>query len=72
MHALLDQFFNLGVMVKAFPLLARGLGMTLLLCLTVIPLGFCGGILVAVVLFLFLGHFRTAFISLTAIPLSLR
>jgi CzcA family heavy metal efflux pump len=32
---------------------------------------FFGGILVAVVLFLFLGHFRTAFISLTAIPLSL-
>ncbi|HEV8544480.1 MAG TPA: efflux RND transporter permease subunit [Verrucomicrobiae bacterium] len=30
-----------------------------------------GGILVAVVLFFFLGHFRTAFISLTAIPLSL-
>jgi CzcA family heavy metal efflux pump len=30
-----------------------------------------GAILVAVVLFLFLGHFRTAFISLTAIPLSL-
>jgi CzcA family heavy metal efflux pump len=30
-----------------------------------------GGALVAVVLFLFLGHFRTAFISLTAIPLSL-
>ncbi|MDB6124401.1 MAG: heavy metal efflux pump, cobalt-zinc-cadmium [Pedosphaera sp.] len=32
---------------------------------------FVGAILVAVVLFLFLGHFRTAFISLTAIPLSL-
>jgi len=32
---------------------------------------YLGGILVAVVLFLFLGHFRTAFISLTAIPLSL-
>ncbi len=30
-----------------------------------------GGVLVAVVLFLFLGHFRTAFISVTAIPLSL-
>jgi len=30
-----------------------------------------GGVLVAVVLFLFLGHVRTAFISLTAIPLSL-
>src|SRR5205085_11798964 len=30
-----------------------------------------GGVLVADVLFLFRGHFRTAFISLTAIPLSL-
>lgn len=30
-----------------------------------------GGVLVAIVLFLFLGHFRTAIISLTAIPLSL-
>lgn len=30
-----------------------------------------GGALVAIVLFLFLGHFRTAFISITAIPLSL-
>ena len=30
-----------------------------------------GGVLVAVVLFLFLGNFRTAFISITAIPLSL-
>lgn len=30
-----------------------------------------GGILVAVVLFLFLGHFKSAFISITAIPLSL-
>jgi CzcA family heavy metal efflux pump len=32
---------------------------------------YLGGALVAVILFLFLGHFRTAFISLTAIPLSL-
>ncbi len=32
---------------------------------------YLGGILVAVILFIFLGHFRTAFISLTAIPLSL-
>jgi CzcA family heavy metal efflux pump len=32
---------------------------------------YLGGAFVAVVLFLFLGHFRTAFISLTAIPLSL-
>jgi polar amino acid transport system permease protein len=47
MDALLDQFFNLGVMAKAFPLLLRGLGMTLLLCLAVIPLGLAGGLLVA-------------------------
>src|SRR5258708_12441247 len=47
MDALLEQFFNVGVMVKAFPLLVRGLGMTLLLCLAVIPLGFVGGLLVA-------------------------
>src|SRR5205085_9342733 len=32
---------------------------------------YLGGILFAIVLFLFLVHFRTAFISLTAIPLSL-
>jgi len=32
---------------------------------------YLGAIMVAVVLFVFLGHFRTAFISLTAIPLSL-
>ncbi|MDB6129884.1 MAG: CusA/CzcA family heavy metal efflux transporter, partial [Verrucomicrobiales bacterium] len=32
---------------------------------------FMGGLLVAVILFFFLGHFRTAFISLTAIPMSL-
>jgi polar amino acid transport system permease protein len=47
MDALIEQFFNIGVMVKAFPLLMRGLGMTLLLCLAVIPLGFFGGLLVA-------------------------
>ena len=32
---------------------------------------YLGAVMVAVVLFFFLGHFRTAFISLTAIPLSL-
>src|SRR5258708_15687703 len=47
MDALLEQFFNVGVMVKAFPLLVRGLGMTLVLGLGVIPLGFRGGLLVA-------------------------
>ncbi|MEH2479008.1 polar amino acid transport system permease protein [Nitrobacteraceae bacterium AZCC 2146] len=47
MNAFIEQFFNLGVMAKAFPLLMRGLGMTLLICLAVIPLGFVGGLLVA-------------------------
>lgn len=47
MNALLEQFFNFGVMVKAFPLLLRGFGMTLLLCLAVIPLGLAGGLLIA-------------------------
>lgn len=47
MDALLEQFFNVGVMVKAFPLLLRGFGMTLLLCLAVIPLGLAGGLLIA-------------------------
>jgi polar amino acid transport system permease protein len=47
MDALIDQFFNISVMERALPLLLRGLGMTLLLCLTVIPLGFIGGTLVA-------------------------
>jgi polar amino acid transport system permease protein len=50
MDALLDQFFNVSVMERALPLLLRGLGTTLLLCLTVIPLGFIGGTLVALAL----------------------
>ena len=47
MDVFVDQFLNIGVMTKAFPLLWRGFGMTLLLCLAVIPLGFIGGLLVA-------------------------
>jgi polar amino acid transport system permease protein len=47
MDVFIDQFFNLGVMAKSFPLLWRGFGMTLLLCLAVIPLGIIGGLLVA-------------------------
>lgn len=47
MDVFIDQFFNLGVMAKALPLLWRGFGMTLLLCLAVIPLGVVGGLLVA-------------------------
>jgi len=47
MDVFIDQFFNLGVMAKALPLLWRGFGMTLLLCLAVIPLGIIGGLLAA-------------------------
>ncbi|MDB5655500.1 MAG: amino acid transporter permease [Tardiphaga sp.] len=47
MDVFIDQFFNLGVMAKSLPLLWRGFGMTLLLCLAVIPLGIIGGLLVA-------------------------
>lgn len=44
MELLLEQFFDLAVMAKAFPLLLRGFGTTLLLCAIVIPLGLAGGI----------------------------
>ena len=47
MHMLVEQFFNLGVMAKAAPLLLRGFGTTLLLCCVVIPLGLIGGLGVA-------------------------
>jgi polar amino acid transport system permease protein len=47
MEQLADQFFNFGLMMEASPIIWRGLGMTLLLCLAVIPLGLSGGLLVA-------------------------
>jgi polar amino acid transport system permease protein len=47
MHALLQQFFNIDIIVQATPLIVRGLGMTLLLCATVVPLGLTGGLMVA-------------------------
>lgn len=48
MELLRQQFFNLDVMAQAWPLIVRGLGMTALLCLAVIPLGLLGGLAVAV------------------------
>lgn len=48
MDALLHQFFNVEVMVQAWPIMLRGAGLTLLLCLAVIPMGLLGGLLVAV------------------------
>lgn len=47
MDAILQQFFNFDIMRDAAPLIFRGLGMTILVCLAVIPLGLMGGLLVA-------------------------
>ncbi len=47
MEQIIQSFFNLGIVKAAFPFLVRGFGMTVLLCLTVIPLGLAGGLTVA-------------------------
>ncbi|WP_299968970.1 amino acid ABC transporter permease [uncultured Roseobacter sp.] len=47
MEAMVDQFFNVGIMIKAWPLVIKGLGMTLLICVVVIPLGAIGSLLAA-------------------------
>src|SRR5262249_5388585 len=47
MNAIVRQFFNIDIMVQAAPLIFRGLGMTLLVCAAVVPLGLAGGLTVA-------------------------
>ena len=47
MDALILNFFNIGILQQAWPYLLKGLGITVLLCLVVIPLGVAGGLLVA-------------------------
>jgi len=47
MNAVIEQFFNFGIMAQALPLVLGGLKMTLIVCLVVIPLGLTGGLLVA-------------------------
>jgi polar amino acid transport system permease protein len=47
MDALIAQFFNLDIMAQATPLILRGLGMTLLVCAAVVPLGLAGGLMAA-------------------------
>jgi polar amino acid transport system permease protein len=47
MHAILQQFFNIDIMVQAAPLVLHGLGMTLLVCAAVVPLGLAGGLAAA-------------------------
>jgi polar amino acid transport system permease protein len=47
MDAILQQFLNFEIMQKVWPLLLRGFGTTLFLCVLVIPLGLIGGLGVA-------------------------
>lgn len=47
MEALIENFFNLEIMIQAFPTVLRGFGITLLLCLAVIPVGLVAGLAVA-------------------------
>ena len=47
MDAILQQFFNIEIMAKSMPLVLKGLGMTLLICAVVIPLGALGGLAAA-------------------------
>jgi polar amino acid transport system permease protein len=44
METILQQFFNLGVMEQAFPLILGGLKQTIIICLIVVPLGLFGGV----------------------------
>ena len=48
MEAVLQQFLNPAIAAKVFPYLLQGLGTTFLLSLLVVPLGFAGGLAVAV------------------------
>jgi polar amino acid transport system permease protein len=48
LEAIVQNFFNTQVMWAAVPLLLKGLGMTLILCLVVVPVGIAGGLVVAV------------------------
>lgn len=47
MDVLVQNFFNLEIMARALPTVLRGLGMTLVLCAVVIPVGLAGGLAVA-------------------------
>jgi polar amino acid transport system permease protein len=47
MDTILRNFFNLEIMQAAGPFLLKGLGMTAVLCLVVVPVGALGGLIVA-------------------------
>ena len=48
MDELIQNFFNLEILLKVHPLLLQGLWMTLKLCLVAVPLGVIGGLAIAV------------------------
>ena len=47
MERIIDQFFNLEIMIAALPMVMEGLLMTLLLVAVVVPLGLLGGLAAA-------------------------
>ncbi|MBI4182482.1 MAG: amino acid ABC transporter permease [Proteobacteria bacterium] len=47
MDAIVQNFFNLEILLATYPYLVRGLGMTILLCLAVVPLGLVVGLAAA-------------------------
>lgn len=49
METLIEQFFDWKILVEVFPLLMRGLAVTLGICLFTIPVGLCTGMAIALV-----------------------
>jgi len=47
MEEIATQFFDLSIMAQAWPIVLKGLWVTLALCVLVIPLGLAGGLLAA-------------------------
>jgi len=47
MDAIVQQFFNVGIMTQALPLILAGFKQTVIICLIVIPLGLVGGLIFA-------------------------
>jgi polar amino acid transport system permease protein len=47
MEQIIQSFFNIEIVISAYPILLRGFGMTILLCIVVVPLGLFGGLALA-------------------------
>ncbi|UPY36810.1 amino acid ABC transporter permease [Sediminicoccus sp. KRV36] len=48
MNDFIDAFFNIPILLEAWPILLDGLGQTLLLSAVVVPLGLVGGLILAI------------------------